>query len=396
MKIVRRVLSAALILLSCHRTCAEDLFRIAAGVETRWASAENPQGRKGAGGLTQAGRKGRPSVALKAGATQVLAETHGTSGMIRRIWITINERAPQVLREVRIAFFWDGAQKPAIDVPLGDFFGVGLGQTAAFQSALFSNPEGKSFNCAVPMPFRTGMKIQLVNESSVDLSMLFYDVDYTIGDRHCDDVLYFHAWFNRQSPTQFGQDYTILPKVAGRGRFLGVNVGVIADQKQFFQSWWGEGEVKVYLDGDTTNPTLCGTGSEDYVGAAWGLGAFSHLYQGCPYANAEKQSFCFYRYHVPDPIYFHTDARVTIQQIGCWDPKSVFAFRAAKIFPISTESGKPVNWEDPQLGPFGIFERQDDVSSCAYFYLDRPDHDLPPLMPAAERSRGLAAPVAGK
>jgi hypothetical protein len=358
-------------------------------VEPRWASAENPQGKKGAGGTAFEGRKGSPSVAFKSGATQVLAEANDTSGMIRRIWITISDRSPQTLREIRIEFYWDGAKKPAISAPLGDFFGVGLGQMAPFQAALFSSPEGKSFNCSVPMPFRTGMKVQLINESKVDISMLFYDVDYTIGDRHGDDVLYFHAWFNRENPTQLRKDYTILPKVSGRGRFLGVNIGVIADKKQFFQSWWGEGEVKVYLDGDTTNPTLCGTGSEDYPGAAWGLGLYSHLYQGCPYLNDAKMSFCFYRYHVPDPIYYHSDIRVTIQQIGCWDAKSIFAFRAAKSSNLSIEPNKMVNWEDPQITQYGLFERQDDVSSCAYFYLDRPDNDLPALMPAKERSLGL-------
>jgi hypothetical protein len=389
MKKIRRILFVSLVLFSCYPLSAEDLFRMVPDLETRWASAENPQGKKGGGGLTQDGRKGRPSVPLNAGATLVLAEANDTSGTIRRIWLTINERAPQTLRELRIEFFWDGAKTPAINVPLADFFGTGLGQMVAFQSALFSNPEGRSFNCAVPMPFRTGMKIRLINESKVDIKMLFYDVDYTIGDRHGDDVLYFHAWFNRENPTHLREDFTILPKVPGRGRFLGANIGVIADQKQFFQSWWGEGEIKVYLDGDAANPTLCGTGSEDYVGSAWGLGTYSHLYQGCPYANTDKQSFCFYRYHVPDPIYFHSSIRVTMQQIGCWDPKSTARFRAAKSAIIWTETGKPVNWQDPTLPPYGIFERQDDVSSCAYFYLDRPDHDLPALMPVEERSRGL-------
>jgi hypothetical protein len=389
MKSLQRLLFAGPILLCCHETRAEDLFRSAPGLETRWASAENPQGKKGAGAMTQEGRKGRPCFSLKSGATQVLAEASGTSGMIRRIWLTINKRSPRTLREMRIEFYWDGAKKPAISSPLGDFFGMGIGQMAAFQSTLFSDPEGRSFNCVVPMPFRTGMKVLLINESNVDIDMVFYDIDYTIGDRHDTDVLYFHAWFNRENPTQLRKDYTILPKVSGSGRFLGVNIGVIADQKQFFQSWWGEGEIKVYLDGDAVNPTLCGTGSEDYTGSAWGLGTFSHLYQGCPYANPDKLSYCFYRYHVPDPIYFHSDIRVTLQQIGCWEPKSVFAFRAASSALRSIESDKRVNLEDPKLAPYGLFERQDDVSSCAYFYLDRPDNDLPALMPAEERSRGL-------
>ena len=390
MRITRRLLSSFFILLPCLQVRADDLYRMAPGLETRWASAENPRGEKGAGASTWGGRKGSSSVSLKSGATQVLAEVSNTSGMVRRVWLTINKRAPQTLRGVRIEFYWDGARKPAVSAPLGDFFGTGNGQLAAFQSALFSSPEGRSFNCVVPMPFRTGMKILVINESRVDIDMLFYDVDYTIGDRYGDDVLYFHAWFNRANPTQLREDYVILPTVPGRGRFLGVNIGVIADKKQFYESWWGEGEVKVYLDGDTAHPTLCGTGSEDYAGSGWGLGAFSHLYQGCTYANTESLSYCFYRYHIPDPIYFHSDIRVTIQQLGCWAPNCVAQFREAKRPIYSAEHGTAVDWSDPKLAKYGIFERQDDVSSCAYFYLDRPDNDLPALMSAEDRSRGLA------
>jgi hypothetical protein len=392
MKRIPQILVVSALLLSVRTTRADDLYRMVPGVESRWASAENPQGAKGQGGLTAEGRKGRPSVLLKAGATQTLAEAAGTSGTIRRIWLTVNQRSPQTLRELKIEFFWDGAGKPAVSVPLGDFFGVGLGQMAAFQSALFADPEGRSFNCAVPMPFRTGMKVLLVNESSVDIEMLFYDVDYTVGDRHGDDVLYFHAWFNRENPTELCRDYTILPRVVGRGRFLGVNVGIIADQQHYFQSWWGEGEVKMYLDGDAAHPTLAGTGSEDYVGSGWGLGTFSHPYQGCTYADQASQSFCFYRYHVPDPVFFHSDIRVTIQQIGCWDPKSSAQFRAAQRPIPATSPGQDVNWDDPQLPRYGLYERRDDVSSCAYFYLDRPVTDLPALPPAKDRSRGLKGP----
>ena len=389
MRTVRHLLFPCFILFSLLQLRADDLYRMPPGLETRWASAENPQGGKGAGGTTQGGRKGSASMSLKSGATQVLAEVDNAGGMIHRIWLTIDKRTPQTLREIRIEFYWDGAKKPAVSVPLGDFFGAGNGELAAFQSALFSSPEGRSFNCVIPMPFRTGMKIQVINESHVDIAMLFYDVDYTIGDRYGDDMLYFHAWFNRVNPTRPREDYVVLPRVPGRGRFLGVNIGVIADQKQYYESWWGEGEVKVYLDGDIANPTLCGTGSEDYAGSGWGLGAFSHLYQGCTYANSEKLSYCFYRYHIPDPIYFHSDIRVTIQQLGCWGPNCIAEFREAKRPIYSAERGTPVDWSDPKLAKYGIFERQDDVSSCAYFYLDRPEDDLPALMPAEERSRGL-------
>src|SRR4029079_5990915 len=108
-----------------------------------------------------------------------------------------------------------------------------------------------------------------------------------------------HAHFRRENPTTLQQDYELLPLVRGKGRFLGVNVGVQADKERYGTTWWGEGEVKVYLDGDTDLPTLCGTGTEDYIGTAWGQGRFAHLYQGCPVADGEAMAYCFYRYHIP-------------------------------------------------------------------------------------------------
>ncbi|HUJ43457.1 MAG TPA: glycoside hydrolase family 172 protein [Opitutaceae bacterium] len=368
---------------------AQPLYQMPAGVETRWASPENPGGEKSGGATTHSGRKGRANIPLKAGQSSVLAEVKGASGTIRRIWMTISERTPETLRGIRIDFTWDGCGRPAASAPLGDFFGVGLGRMAKFESALFSDPEGRSFNCFVPMPFRTGMKIVLTNESGADVAMLFYDVDYTIGDRHGDDLLYFHAWFNRENPTEFLRDYTILPKVSGRGRFLGANVGVRVNQKEFFDSWWGEGEVKMYLDHDAAHPTLCGTGTEDYLGSAWGLGEFSQAYTGCTHA-ADRQ-ICFYRWHVPDPVYFHTDIRVTLQQIGLWDPKSVPLFRAARSRNFYETRENAINWDNPDIAKYGLMERRDDVSSCAYFYLDRPDDDLPPLTSREARLRDLEA-----
>ncbi len=277
------------------------LYRMPDGVESRWASPENPLGERSSGGKENAGRKGRPMVQLKAREQLVLAEANGTSGTVRRIWVTISDRSPQMLRGLRIDMFWDGARTPAVSAPFGDFFGVGLGRTASFESALFADPEGRSFNCYVPMPFRTGMKIAVTNESGRDLPMLFYDVDYTVGDKHGPDAMYFHAHWRRESPTKMQKDFEILPRVEGRGRYLGANFGVISDQKHYFKTWWGEGEVKVYLDGDREQPTLNGTGTEDYIGTGWGQGKYSHLYQGCLVADAEHMQYCFYRYHVPDP-----------------------------------------------------------------------------------------------
>lgn len=279
--------------------------------------------------------------------------------------------------------YWDGATRPAVSAPIGDFFGVGLGQMVTFQSALFSNPEGRSLNCLVPMPFRTGMKIVMTNESVTDLRELFYEVDYTLGDKHPANMLYFHCHWRRENTTRLQHDYELLPRVRGKGRYLGVNIGVIVNSKTYFSSWWGEGEVKAYIDGDQDLPTLSGTGAEDYVGSAWGLGQFAHLYQGSPVADEKNLRWCFYRYHIPDPVYFQKEVRVTIQQIG-----SLYSVGRAKF----RENNRRLYRTGPGLVEMvedGLFERDDDYSSCAYFYLDKPDNDLPPLASVNKRIEGL-------
>lgn len=360
-------------------------------IETRWVSFENPRAEKGKGGIARAGRKGSPFAPLKAGESRTLAQVDDASGTVRRIWLTMIDRSPLMLRGIRMDFYWDGSAKPAASAPLGDFFGMGLGQTYAFESEYFSSPEGRSFNSVVPMPFKKGMKITITNNTKLDNTILAYDVDYTLGDKHGPDTLYFHACFNRQNPTQMQKDYEFLPKITGRGRYLGVNVGVKADSGKYFNSWWGEGECKIFLDGDTEHPTLCGTGTEDYVGSGWFLGAFSHRYQGCPLADKEKMWYCFYRLHVPDPVYFRKDIRVTMQQIGCWLPDSKPKMVASgNTYYAPGAEMKPIDWNQGDgKNDYGMFERQDDWSSCAYFYLDRPENDLPPLMGVEERTAGI-------
>jgi Protein of unknown function (DUF2961) len=367
---------------------AQSLFTIPDNVETRWASPENPKGEKGRAAQSNGGRKGSPSFPLKAGEQRILAEASAVSGTIRRIWVTISDRSPKMLRGLRLDFYWDGAKTPAVSAPLGDFFGMGLGQMAIFQSALFASPEGRSFNCYIPMPFRTGMKMIVTNETDTDLRDFYYDVDYTLGDKHGADVLYFHTYFHRENPTKMQQDYELLPSVDGKGRFLGVNVGVIVNQERYFKSWWGEGEVKVYLDGDNSLPTLSGTGSEDYVGTGWGLSQYANQYQGCLVADGEKMRYSFYRYHVPDPIYFRRDVRVTIQQIGITLPKEIEAFSSNNI-PLYKAGPGLVEMDKKRLRPYELFEREDDWSSCAYFYLDKPENRLPRLAAVGRRTEGL-------
>jgi hypothetical protein len=306
-----------------------------------------------------------------------------------------------MLRALRIEMFWDGADEPAVSAPFGDFFGVSLGRTAAFENALFSNPEGRSFNCAIPMPFRTGARIVVRNESPDDLPMLFYDVNLRKVPAWGDEVLYFHAFWHRDPATTLKIDHEILPNVSGRGRYLGANLGVIANPV-YEGSWWGEGEVKVFLDGDRDLPTLVGTGTEDFIGTGWGQGAYAHRFQGCLIADTERDHWAFYRYHVPDPVYFASDCRVTIQQIGGNQKPVVIGLmeKGAPLIPITIhevdtlhlllEKDPVPELTDPDL-PDGWtnFYRSDDVSSTAYFYLDRPTSGLPGLQPVAERIAGL-------
>lgn len=367
----------------------ESLFVIPNGVQTRWASPENWGAEKGAACATNDGRKRSAWFRLPAGETRELLDLNGVSGVVRRFWVTIEDRTPSMLRGLRLDMYWDGAVTPAVSAPLGDFFGCGLGRLARLHAALFASPEGRSFTCYVPMPFRTGARIVVTNESGRDLPQFYFDVDCTLGDQHPAEVGYFHAHWRRENPTRLMRDYELLPRVTGRGRFLGVNVGVIANTRRYFRSWWGEGEVKVYLDGDTDHATLCGTGTEDYIGTGWTQGQYSDLYQGCHIADHDNYQYCFYRLHVPDPIWFQSDIRATIQQIGCWDTVSLPQMHAA---------GERLQLGHDQVDvaariadtPAGIFEREDDWSSCAWFYLDRPENGLPPLAPVAERVAGLS------
>jgi len=142
-----------------------------------------------------------------------------------------------------------------------------------FENALFSSPEGRSFNSIVPMPFRHNFRMVVTNESDIKLDMFFYEVDWTLGDEHGPDALWLHAHWRRENPTTLRRDYEFLPQIQGRGRLLGVNFGVIGDLCKYHRTWWGEGEVKIFLDGDTQHPTLCGTGTEDYIGTGWDKGA---------------------------------------------------------------------------------------------------------------------------
>lgn len=361
------------------------LFELPEGVETRWASHENPTGARGAGGKVRNGRKGAAWFRLPAGEEAVLASVDHGAGIVRRMWSTTDPlNDPDVLRGLILKMYWDNSAEPAVVVPMGDFFCHGPKQMATFDNALFSSPEGRSFVCMIPMPFRDGMKITVENRSGKDVKHFYYDVNYTLGDKLGDDVGYFHAYFNRQNPTVATVDHEIIPAIKGAGRFLGVNLGIVCNKEHYFSAWWGEGEVKVYLDGDTDYPTLCGTGVEDYVATAWGQDYYYSQYHGSQVYDTEEMIIGCYRLHIPDPIYFHEDIRVTVQQIGGFDTDD--ELNKARYYHHTQDTGhqyQSVDGGDIDVLTIDrsvhlpvLFEREEDWSSCAYFYLNSPVNSL--------------------
>jgi hypothetical protein len=371
------------------------LFRLPPpGVQTRWASMENPDALPGASGTANNGRKGAPCRHwLEPGEELPLAHWENGPGTVRRFWITIDDRSPKMLRGLVLRVWWDGAETPAIEAPLGDFFCLPLGRMTAFENAWFDTGEGRSFNCRILMPFRKGFRMSITNETpDVRLRLFFYDVNFTVGDTHGDDVGYVHAHWRRESPTTLCQDFEILPQVTGRGRFLGCNLGVMADRARYNGVWWGEGEVKMYLDGDDTLPTLCGTGTEDYIGTGWGQGAYARQWHGSPLADASTSSYGFYRLHGPDPVYFHEHLRVTMQQIGHGNGQQLAAMlEASGETEIPLAGGGTMTADELRASPERgfLFERQDDWCATAYFVLDKPESGLPPIVSYEERIAGL-------
>ncbi|MCU0408370.1 MAG: DUF2961 domain-containing protein [Bacteroidales bacterium] len=371
------------------QSAAEKLY-LYQDIETRWNSFENPTSGKGTGGSENKGAKGHPYDYIRAGESKELMNVTGP-GIITRMWFTIRERSPQMLRSLKIEMFWDGENKPAVSAPFGDFFGNGLGRMVAHENALFASPEGRSFVSYIQMPFRTGAKVVLTNEGSTDLTMIFYDINFVQTKKWETGSLYFHCFWNRDTATVPGIDYTVLPHISGRGRFLGVSFGVMADPR-YEKSWWGEGEVKMYIDGDKSLPTLIGTGTEDYIGTAWGQGAFINRFSGCPVADTGKDHWAFYRFHVPDPVMFDSDIRVSIQAMG-GNMKAVVSGMLEKgvpLIPVTIQDqnnfirlldlDKPVDLKDPSLiDGWTNFYRSDDWCSTAYFYLDKAASELPAL-----------------
>lgn len=392
---MKKILTCLYLLSIQPNVFSQEWYKIPDNMQSRLVSFENESGEPGNGGKENNGAKGHATEVIAPGQSRILADFDGP-GIIQRMWYTTSVRTPEMMRSLRLRIFWENDVKPAVDVPFGDFFGIGLGQKRSFESSLFSDPEGKSFNCFIPMPFNNHVKIILINESKIPVN-LFYDISIVKTARHDKDVAYFHAYWNRKTSNEPGKDFEILPAVKGKGRFLGTNVGVITDSV-YKNTWWGEGEVKMYIDSDSRWPTINGTGTEDYAGAAWGIGAFNHMNQGCLVSSQKEGYYAFYRYHIPDPVYFSSSIKVTIQEMGGADLATVQELytKNVKMIPViansvngylklnALESAPAIT--DKQFITGGVlFYRTDDYSATSYFYLNKPSNDLPPLQQVAER-----------
>jgi len=325
------------------------------GLVSRSISFENPTGAPGAGGKASSnlgpGRKGSPARTMKPGDVQQLCDIEGP-GTIRHIWVT-TQKEPKNLRSLILRVWWEGQTHPSIACPIGDFMGIGHGRVMAHQTAIHAVGESAGMNIFLPMPFRTRARITITNEADKEAKPvpLFYQIDYTIGDKHPKGVGRLHVLFRRENPTTLKQDFELLPQRKAKGRFIGSLIGI---RNMHPDQWWGEGEIKVYMDGDTDFPTICGTGSEDYVGLSWGIQQTPFLYNGC--SLNDKNFITMHRWHLPDPIAWKEECRITIQQIA---------------------------WKN------GLAETQDDWSCATFWYEPTPSAALPKMPNAKARTADI-------
>ena len=329
--------------------------------KTRSISPENFTGEKGKGGMSTDGPAAKaardlgqgwkvsPYVRIKPKSTFTLADIKG-SGAIQQIWITITGH----WRFSILRMYWDGEKNPSVEVPVGDFFACGWGKYAQVSSLPVCVNPGSAFNCYWVMPFRKSAKITVENLDEKGIT-IYYQINYTLTDVPADEA-YFHAQFRRVNPLPYKQVYTILDGVKGWGHYVGTYMCWQSNNS----GWWGEGEIKFYLDGDTDYPTINGTGTEDYFCGSYGFVAedqyreYTTPYAGMPQVIKpdglwnSQQRFGLYRWHIMDPIRFEKDLRVTIQALG-WRS-------GGRYLPL-----------------------QDDISSVAFWYQTEPHAPFPPL-----------------
>ena len=339
--------------------------------KTRSIGPENFSGEKGRGGAATEGTgaspargmgvgwKVSPSINIASGENRTLAEIDGP-GAIQQIWCTVSGGR---WRNLILRMYWDDQPHPSVECPIGDFFANGWESYAHVNSlAVCVNP-GRAFNCYWEMPFRKRARITLENIDDVDI-VLYYQVNYTLTDVP-EDAAYFHACFRRSNPLPYKTDHTILDGVTGRGHYVGTYMAWGVNNT----GWWGEGEIKFFMDGDREFPTICGTGTEDYFCGAYNFDPgtrdpsqprayieFSTAYAGLPQVirpdgvYRSQQRFGMYRWHIMDPVRFETDLRVTMQALG-WRPDT----------------------------PRRYLPLQDDIASTAFWYQTLPSQPFKPL-----------------
>ena len=335
--------------------------------ESRSICPENPTGEKGMAAREMPdakspardlgrGWKVRPYITIKPGEVAVLADIKGM-GAIQQIWMT----PTGAWRSSILRVYWDDSPNPSIECPVGDFFACGWNRYAQVSSlAVCVNP-GSAFNCYWEMPFRKRCRITMTNIGE-DAMILFYQVNYTLTEVS-EDAAYLHAQFRRVNPLPYKDVYTIVDGISGAGHYVGTYLAWGVNNN----GWWGEGEIKFFIDGDGEFPTICGTGTEDYFCGSYnfdvgkdqgGYREFTTPYSGLAQVirpdglYRSQMRFGMYRWHIPDPIRFKRDLRVTIQALG-WtgDP-----FKGAKFLPL-----------------------QDDIASVAFWYQTLPHAPFPAL-----------------
>jgi len=343
-----------------------NLYRLS-NAKSRSISPENFTGEKGKGGMATEGTgknaarelgqgwKVSPSVVIKSRTSFTLAEINGP-GVIQSIWMTPTGN----WRWSILRFYWDDEAEPSVECPVGDFFACGWGKFAPVNSlAVCVNP-GSAFNCYWQMPFRKKAKITMENLDEKDM-VLYYQINYTLTEIPA-DAAYFHAQFRRVNPLPRKEVYTILDGVAGQGHYVGTYLA----WEVHSTGWWGEGEIKFYLDDDKEFPTICGTGTEDYFCGSYNFEnkATKQYQEFCtPYAGLpqvirpdglyeSQQRFGLYRWHIPDPVRFEKNLKVTIQALG-WQS-------GHRYLPL-----------------------QDDIASVAFWYQKEP-HQVFPKLPAKD------------
>ena len=297
------------------------------------------------------------------GGTLVLADLKGP-GVITHFWNTIAHQAPAYSRLITLRIYWDGETHPSVECPIGDFFGIGHGLDKSFVSLPIKvSSEGRGRNCYWPMPFRKSARVTVTNESDKRCDAFYYYLDWQKHKSLPKDTAYFHAMYRQEYPCVMGRNY-LLANIQGRGHY----VGTVQSVQSMSSGWYGEGDDFFFIDGEQ-EPSLRGTGTEDYFCDGWGFRQQDGPFYGAPlwegYAAGNRSSV--YRFHIPDPITFKKSLRVEIEHKGSQD------------FPDKKNSG--------------FIERDDLMSSVAFWYQTEPHKPWPAIPPGPERLTERSFPL---